>query len=79
MAAWDDARPGFCETLDVQRAISIADITKAPLYIVHVHYGASVDVIAKAKSEGIDVVAETCPHYLVLDRTAPLGPLSWPS
>ncbi len=75
LAAWDDARPGFCETLDVQRAISLARLTKAPLYIVHVHNGASVDVIAKAKSEGIDVVAETCPHYLLLDRTSPLGPL----
>lgn len=75
LAAWDDARPGFCETLDVQRAIAIASLTKAPLYIVHVHHGASVDVIAKAKSEGIDVVAETCPHYLVLNRTAPFGSL----
>ena len=75
MAAWDDARPGFCETLDVQRAISIANLTKAPLYVVHVHHGASVDVIAKAKSEGIDVVAETCLHYLMLDRNHPLGPL----
>jgi D-hydantoinase len=75
LAAWDDARPGFCETLDVQRAISIARLTGAPLYIVHVHYGASVDVIAKAISEGVDVFAETCPQYLVLDRTAPLGVL----
>lgn len=75
LAAWDDARPGFCETLDVQRAISIASLTRAPLYIVHVHHGPSVDVIAKARSKGVDVVAETCPHYLVLDRTASLGTL----
>jgi dihydropyrimidinase len=75
LAAWDDARPGFCETLDVQRAISLASFTGAPLYIVHVHHGPSVDVIATAKSAGVDVVAETCPQYLVLDRTAPLGTL----
>jgi len=75
LAAWDDARPGFCETLDIQRAISIAKQTKAPLYIVHTHHGDSVNVIAQARSEGVDVVAETCPHYLLLDRTASFGPL----
>ncbi len=75
MEAWDEARPGFCETIDIKRAISIAELTKVILYVVHVHNGASVDVIAKAKSEGINIVAETCPHYLVLDKTSNLGPL----
>jgi dihydropyrimidinase len=75
LAAWDEARPGFCETLDIKRAASIAAETGCPLYIVHVHHGASVDAIEEAQAAGIDIRAETCPHYLVLDKTADLGPL----
>ena len=73
LAAWDEARPGFCETLDAERAISIARVTGAPLYIVHVSYADTVDVIAKAKSEGVNVLAETCPQYLVLSGKPGLG------
>lgn len=75
LAAWDEARPSFCETLDIQRAIAIAELTKAPLYIVHVHAAASLDVIARAKSNGIDLIAETTPNYLLLNNESSLGPL----
>ena len=75
LVAWDEARPGFCETLDIERAISIARATGAPLYVVHISYADSVDSIARAKAEGIDVIAETCPHYLVLTKFAPIGTL----
>jgi len=75
LRAWDEARPGFCETLDVERAIAIARTSGTPLYIVHVSHGASVDVIARARAEGVDVVAETCPQYLTLTRASSLGPL----
>ena len=75
LAAWDEARPGFCETLDVERAIALARATGVPLYIVHVSNAASVDIIAKARAEGVDVVGETCPQYLALTKFASLGPL----
>lgn len=75
LAAWDEARPGICETLDVDRAISIARVTDAPLYIVHVSNASSVAAIARAKEEGVKVVGETCPQYLILTKSAPLGPL----
>ena len=75
LEAWDEARPGFCETLDVERAISLARKNSTPLYIVHVSNGASVDVIARAKAEGIDVIGETCPQYLTLSRSSSLGAL----
>jgi dihydroorotase (multifunctional complex type) len=75
LVAWDEARPGFCEVLDIERAISIARVTGAPLYVVHVSYGDSVGVISKAKADGVDVVAETCPHYLVLTKYHEFGPL----
>jgi len=75
LAAWAEAHPGFCETLDAQRAISLARLTKAPLYIVHIANADTVDVVAEAKAQGVDVVGETCPHYLTLTHFMPLGPL----
>jgi len=74
-AVWALAHPGFCETLDAEKAISLARLTGAPLYIVHIASAGTVDVLAKAKAEGIDVIGETCPHYLALTRDAHLGPL----
>jgi len=70
LAIWAEARPGFCETLDVIRAISIGKITQCPLYFVHLHYPDSIEIIAKAQAEGVDVIAETCPQYLVLNSSS---------
>jgi len=75
LAAWTEARPAFCEVLDVERAILIARVTRAPLYIVHTSAAGSVDAIARAKAEGVDVVGETCPQYLTLTKDSPLGTL----
>jgi len=70
LAAWAEARPGFCETLDVIRAISIGKVAQCPLYFVHLHHPDSIGVIVKARAEGVNVVAETCPQYLVLNSSS---------
>ena len=70
LGAWALARPGWVETLDVIRAISLARVTKCPLYFVHIHYPASLEVIAQAQKEGLKVVAETCPQYMVLNSSS---------
>jgi dihydropyrimidinase len=75
LAAWTDSRPGFCEGLDVERAASIAKITKAPIYVVHLSSSEGIDAVAKAQAEGVDIVAETCPPYLTLTKFSPIGPL----
>jgi len=75
LAAWDEARPTFCETLAVEKAISFARASGAPLYICHVTNAESMDVIAKAKAEGLPVVGETCIHYLTVNKLTPLGPV----
>jgi D-hydantoinase len=62
--AWNDSRPKFCEEECMQRALLLAKVAKCPLYIVHMTIGEGVDIIARAKADGIDVVAETCPQYL---------------
>jgi dihydroorotase-like cyclic amidohydrolase len=67
LAAWAEARPGWVETLDVIRAISLSMVTGCRLYLVHIHYPESLEIIARAKADGIPVVAETCPQYMVLN------------
>lgn len=77
-AAYSEARPAFCEELDIARAIWLAELTGCPLYVVHTSVGRGVDLAAEARLRGVQVVLETCPHYLALTyddrRLASLGP-----
>jgi dihydroorotase len=62
-----EARPVFSEVLGIQKAICYAQYTGAK---IHIHHVTSVDgalLVAEAKKKGINVSAETCPHYLLLD------------
>ena len=61
------SRPPELEAKAVEKAISIADETKCPLYIVHVSSALSLEHIRRAQRRGQKVFAETCPHYLLLD------------
>jgi dihydroorotase-like cyclic amidohydrolase len=70
-AAWTDARPAFCEEDGMRRAIFLAEVTKCPLYIVHSSIGRVAELVASARRDGTNVVAETCPHYLTIHRDHP--------
>lgn len=61
-------RPPFGEAEAVSRAIGFAKATHCPLCIVHVSCVEAGEVIRKARAEGVAVIGETCPHYLVLDK-----------
>jgi len=61
------SRPNFVEEEAVQRAIKWAEATDGRLYIVHMSTGGAVDLIRDARRRGINVYAETCPQYLLLD------------
>lgn len=52
----------------VCKAVAYARETGAAIHIYHVSSGKTVDRIRAAKAEGIDITAETCPHYLLLDE-----------
>ncbi len=67
-ASWPASRPPETELEAVQRACYWAGVTGGHLHIVHVSIAAGLKAIARAKSTGIDVTAETCPHYLILDE-----------
>jgi dihydropyrimidinase len=57
-------RPARAEGVATRRAIEMARIADAPLYIVHLSCEEALDAVAEAKDRGEPVHAETCPHYL---------------
>lgn len=57
----------------VERDISLAARAKARVHIAHVSCAESVEIIARAKKKGIQVTAETAPHYFSLTEEAVLG------
>ncbi len=65
--------PGASEEIYVYREISLARLTGCPVHIAHVSTAESVELIRRAKQQGILVTAETTPHYFTLDHTAVMG------
>jgi dihydropyrimidinase len=66
-------RPWQTEEEATHRAIMLADITGAPLYVVHVSAKQAVEQIAHARGLGQNVFGETCPQYLYLSLEENLG------
>jgi dihydropyrimidinase len=61
------SRPPVAEAEGVHRAIAMAELAKAPVYIVHVSCSAALDEIKMARDKGLPVYGETCTQYLYLD------------
>jgi dihydropyrimidinase len=66
-------RPWQAEEEATHRAIMLANLTGAPLYVVHVSAKQAVDQIATARDNGQNVFGETCPQYLYLSLEENLG------
>ena len=62
-------RPPELEGEATNRAIQLARIAGAPLYVVHVSCKEAVDPIARAREQGWDVWGETCTQYFFIDYT----------
>lgn len=62
------SRPPYVEVEATERAINLAKLAEAPLYVAHVSAKGSSDAIQKANSEGYSIFGETCTHYLTQDR-----------
>jgi dihydropyrimidinase len=60
------SRPVLAEEVATQRAVAIAELTGAPLYIVHLSSERALTVCADARSRGLPVYVETRPLYLYL-------------
>ena len=61
------ARPAVAEAEAIQRALALAEIAGASLYVVHVSTAAGAAAIRSAREHGLTVFGETCPQYLLLN------------
>ena len=57
------------EWREIERDLRLAKETGAAFHVCHVSTEQSVELIRRAKAEGVDVTCETAPHYLVLDES----------
>ena len=62
-------RPPETEGEATNRAIQLARVAGAPLYVVHVSCKEAVEPIARAREQGWDVWGETCTQYFFIDYT----------
>ena len=61
---------GICsesEWAQIARDLELVKETGCKYHVCHISTKESVDIIRKAKAEGVDVTCETGPHYLVMD------------
>lgn len=56
-------RPDWCEGEATNRAVALAAVAGAPLYVVHVTCAKAVDAIAAGRARGVKVMGETCVQY----------------
>ena len=50
----------------MHRAIAMAEIAGAPVYIVHLSSEDALNQVREARDRGVPAFAETCPQYLLL-------------
>jgi dihydropyrimidinase len=59
------SRPIETENRAIRGCIQVARETGARLFIVHMASADGAELVGAARAEGLDVVAETCTHYLL--------------
>lgn len=65
--------PRAAEEVMISRDIALAELSGCRVHIAHVSAAGSVRMIRDAKSRGIKITAETCPHYFTLTDEAVRG------
>ncbi|UCD15686.1 MAG: dihydroorotase [Candidatus Omnitrophota bacterium] len=60
------AIPDIAESVIVARDIEIAKYLNSRIHLAHISTARSIEIIKRAKEEGVKVTAETAPHYFVL-------------
>lgn len=68
LGAWTEARPAFTELMQIEAAALIAEATGARFYIPHLTIGRGVETVERFLDRGVNIYAETCPHYLILHK-----------
>ncbi|HSJ92016.1 MAG TPA: dihydroorotase [Ilumatobacter sp.] len=58
--------PSLAEELMVHRDIELVRITGAPVHLLHLSTAGSVELVRRAKADGLPVTAEATPHHISL-------------
>lgn len=61
---------GICSESEwgpIKRDVALAKMSGCAYHVCHISTKESVDIIRRAKAEGVDVTCETGPHYILLD------------
>ena len=62
------SRPNIAEEEAIARAAKMVELTGSRIYIVHLSSKEGLFKVKEARDNGIDVFAETCPQYLLLNE-----------
>ena len=65
--------PNAAESIMVFREIALAELTGTSVHIAHVSTAESIALVREAKQRGIQITAETAPHYFTLTDEAVVG------
>jgi len=65
--------PAAAEDVMVARNLALAELTGARLHLAHLSTAGSVRMVRDAKTRGIKVTAEACPHHFMLTEEAVCG------
>jgi dihydroorotase len=65
--------PAAAEEAMVARDIALVRLTGAPVHFLHMSTAGSVDLIRRAKEEGLPVTAEAAPHHILLTHALVAG------
>ncbi len=65
--------PAAAEEAMVARDIALVRLTGAPVHFLHLSTAGSVDLVRRAKSEGLPVTAEAAPHHMLLTHAEVAG------
>ncbi|TVQ66882.1 MAG: dihydroorotase [Balneolaceae bacterium] len=61
-----DGTPGIAEDIMIARDILLAQFTGGHIHVAHISTANGVDLVRKAKAEGINVTTEVCTHHFDL-------------
>lgn len=62
--------PRVAEDIAVARNILLAQLTGCHLHLLHISTAGTVELLRRAKADGINVTGEACPHHWVLTDEA---------
>ena len=63
-SSWNEVRTRVCEEESMRKCLYLANVTDCPIYVVHMTIKEGIPLVARARAEGVNVVAETCIQYL---------------